>query len=176
MGGTAGTETRNGRARGSRAAAAVVTVLGLVGTATACGGTSVGDGSAVTVAVGGDPGSLSPTTALASTALAMNSFAYDTLVHLDVEGSPVPGVAEKWSATTTSATFTIRPGVTCEDGSALTAEDVAAEYNHIADPKNRSPLLGLSVPVTAVAKADAAARTVTVTTTKPAPFLGSVFK
>ncbi|MER5743250.1 hypothetical protein ABT097_08240 [Streptomyces sp. NPDC002225] len=38
MGGTAG--TRNGRARGSRAAAAVVTVLGLVGTTTACGGTS----------------------------------------------------------------------------------------------------------------------------------------
>ncbi|MER5611071.1 ABC transporter substrate-binding protein [Streptomyces sp. NPDC002215] len=174
MAGTAGTETRNRRARGTREAAAVVTALGLVAAATACGGgTSAGggDGSAVTVAVAGDPGSLSPTTALASTALAMNSFAYDTLVHLDADGSPVPGVAEKWSATTTSATFTIRPGVTCEDGSALTAEDVAAEYNHIADPRNQSPMLGLSVPVTAVAKADEAARTVTVTTTKPAPFI-----
>ncbi|MFF2012326.1 ABC transporter substrate-binding protein [Streptomyces sp. NPDC058195] len=172
MAGTAEAETRNRRARGARVAAAVATVLGLVGTATACGGTSaVGGGSAVTVAVAGDPGSLSPTTALATTALAMNSFAYDTLVHLDAKGAPVPGVAEEWSATTTSATFTIRPGVTCEDGSALTAEDVAAEYNHIADPKNQSPMLGLSVPVTAVAKADKAARTVTVTTTKPAPFI-----
>lgn len=98
----------------------MVTALGLVAAATACGTSAGGgDGPAVTVAVAGDPGSLSPTTALASTALAMNSFAYDTLAHLDADGSPVPGVAEKWSATTTSATFTIRP--TCEDGSALTA-------------------------------------------------------
>ncbi|MFJ7198845.1 MULTISPECIES: ABC transporter substrate-binding protein [unclassified Streptomyces] len=174
MASTAGTETRNRSARRTRAAAAVVTVLGLVGTATACGAGTSGGGagdSTVVVAVAGDPGSLSPTTTLVSTALAMNSFAYDTLVHFDADGSPVPGVAEKWSATTTSATFTIRPGVTCEDGSALTAEDVAAEYNHIADPKNQSPMLGLSVPVTAVAKADEAARTVTVTTKKPAPFI-----
>ncbi|MFI5770470.1 ABC transporter substrate-binding protein [Streptomyces sp. NPDC051658] len=174
MASTAGTEARNRTARRTRAAAAVVTALGLVGTATACGGdTSAGGvgGSTVVVAISGDPGSLSPTTALVSTALAMNSFAYDTLVHIDADGSLVPGVAEKWSATTTSAKFTIRPGVTCEDGSALTAEDVAAEYNHIADPKNQSPMLGLSVPVTAVAKADKAARTVTLTTTKPAPFI-----
>ncbi|WP_405749423.1 ABC transporter substrate-binding protein [Streptomyces sp. NBC_00012] len=174
MASTAGTETGYRTARGTRTAAAVVTVLGLIGTAAACGGGTSADGaggSTVTVAVAGDPGSLSPTTALASTALAMNSFAYDTLVHIDADGSPVPGVAEKWSATPTSAKFTIRPGVTCEDGSALTAEDVAAEYNHIADPKNQSPMLGLSVPVTAVAKADKAARTVTVTTRKPAPFI-----
>ncbi|WP_329191719.1 ABC transporter substrate-binding protein [Streptomyces sp. NBC_01435] len=174
MASTAGTETSNRTARGTRAAAAVVTALGLVGTASACGGdTSAGGpgGSTVVVAVAGDPGSLSPTTSLVSTALAMNSFAYDTLVHIGADGSLIPGVAEKWSATTTSATFTIRPGVTCEDGSALTAEDVAAEYNHLADPKNQSPMLGLSVPVTAVAKADKAARTVTVTTTKPAPFI-----
>ncbi|MFD7495083.1 ABC transporter substrate-binding protein [Streptomyces sp. NPDC059832] len=174
MASTAGTETGNRTARRTRAAAAVVTALGLVGTASACGGDSSAGGaggSTVVVAISGDPGSLSPTTALVSTALAMNSFAYDTLVHIDADGSLVPGVAEKWSATATSAKFTIRPQVTCEDGSALTAEDVAAEYNHIADPKNQSPMLGLSVPVTAVAKADKAARTVTVTTTKPAPFI-----
>ncbi|MFD0339842.1 ABC transporter substrate-binding protein [Streptomyces sp. NPDC127117] len=174
MASTAGTETSSRTARRTRTAAAVVTVLGLVGTAAACGGDESaggGDGSTVVVAVAGDPGSLSPTTALVSTALAMNSFAYDTLVHIDADGSLVPGVAEKWSATTTSAKFTIRSGVTCEDGSPLTAEDVAAEYNHIADPKNQSPMLGLSVPVTAVAKADKATRTVTVTTAKPAPFI-----
>jgi peptide/nickel transport system substrate-binding protein len=181
MASTAGTETSSRTARRTRAAAAVVTVLGLVATAAACGGdTSAGggggDGSTVVVAVAGDPGSLSPTTALVSTALAMNSFAYDTLVHIDADGSLVPGVAEKWSATTTSAKFTIRSGVTCEDGSPLTAEDVAAEYNHLADPRNQSPMLGLSVPVTAVAKADRATRTVTVTTTKPAPFIVQMFR
>ncbi|MFF1912705.1 ABC transporter substrate-binding protein [Streptomyces sp. NPDC058239] len=174
MASTAGTETRSRATRRTRSAAAVATVLGLVATAAACGGGSSadgGDGATVVLAVAADPGTLSPTTALASTAISMNSFAYDTLVHLAADGSLVPGVAEKWSATSTTAQFTIRSGVTCEDGSPLTADDVAAEYNHIADPKNQSPMLGLSVPVTAVAKADTASRTVTVTTTKPAPFI-----
>ncbi|MFD4759654.1 ABC transporter substrate-binding protein [Streptomyces sp. NPDC058439] len=174
MASTAGSETRNRSTRRSRSAAALATALGVVATATACGGGSAADGtggSTVVLAVAGDPGTLSPTTALASTALSMNSFAYDTLVHIEADGSVIPGVAEKWSATSTFAQFTIRPGVTCEDGSPLTADDVAAEYNHVADPKNQSPLLGLSVPVTAVAKADTASRTVTVTTTKPAPFI-----
>lgn len=174
MASTAGTETSSRTTRRTRSAAAVATVLGLVATAAACdGGSSAdgGDGSTVVLAVAADPGTLSPTTALASTAISMNSFAYDTLVHFAADGSLIPGVAEKWSATPTTAQFTIRSGVTCEDGSPLTADDVAAEYNHIADPKNQSPLLGLSVPVTAVAKADRANRTVTVTTTKPAPFI-----
>ncbi|MEV7958711.1 ABC transporter substrate-binding protein [Streptomyces sp. NPDC058316] len=174
MASTAGTETRLGTRRGGRSAAAMVTALGLVTTAAACGGGSSaegGGGATVVLAVAADPGTLSPTTALAGTALSMNSFAYDTLVHIEADGSLVPGVAEKWSATPTSVKFTIRPGVTCEDGAPLTADDVAAEYNHIADPKNQSPMLGLSVPVTAVAEADRASRTVTVTTTKPAPFI-----
>ncbi|MGW2089416.1 hypothetical protein [Streptomyces sp. NPDC001880] len=60
MAGTAGTELRSRRARRPRAAAAVVTALGPVGTAAACGGgTSAGGvgGSTVVVAVAGDPGS-----------------------------------------------------------------------------------------------------------------------
>ncbi|MFF9349458.1 ABC transporter substrate-binding protein [Streptomyces sp. NPDC014734] len=174
MASATGTDTRSRRIRGARTAAAAVTVLGLVATASACGGgtgAEGGGGSTVVFAVAADPGTLSPTTALASTALSMNTFAYDTLVHVAADGTVVPGVAEKWSATATSATFTIRPGVTCEDGSPLTADDVAAEYNHIADPRNQSPMLGLSVPATAAAKADGARRTVTVTTTKPAPFI-----
>ncbi|MFF2958906.1 ABC transporter substrate-binding protein [Streptomyces sp. NPDC057963] len=174
MASTAGSETRSRTRRGTRSAAATATVLGVVATAAACGGGSAANGaggSAVVFAVAADPGTLSPTMALAGTALSMNSFSYDTLVHIAADGKVVSGVAEKWSATAASAQFTIRSGVTCEDGSPLTADDVAAEYNHIADPKNQSPLLGLSVPVTAVAKADRASRTVTVTTTKPAPFV-----
>ncbi|REK90761.1 ATP-binding cassette domain-containing protein [Streptomyces inhibens] len=173
MASTTGMETRSRTTRRTRSAAAVATALGLVATTAACGGSAADGpgGSTVVLAVAVDPGTLSPTTALASTALSMNSFAYDTLVHIAADGSLVPGVAEKWSATSTSAQFTIRSGVTCEDGSPLTADDVAAQYNHIADPKNQSPMLGLSVPVTAVAKADKATRTVTVTTKKPASFL-----
>ncbi|GAA1964110.1 ABC transporter substrate-binding protein [Catenulispora subtropica] len=136
-----------------------------------------GDPSAtVTIGIASDPGNLSPTTALAGTAIELNGFAYDRLIHIDPDGRVVPGVAESWtasspSASSSAATFTIRPGVTCQDGSPLTAEDVAAEYNYIADPKNSSPMLGLTVPVTAKATADVAARTVTVTTSAPAPFI-----
>lgn len=54
MASTAGTETSSRTARRTRTAAAVVTVLGLVGTAAACGGDTFaggGDGPTVVVAV-----------------------------------------------------------------------------------------------------------------------------
>lgn len=153
-------------------AAAVITALGLAAAGCAGGGPSAGGGrGTVTIAVSSDPGSLDPLNALASTAIFMNGFGYARLVQLGADGTLVGGVAEHWSSTTTSATFTIRQGVTCQDGSPLTAGDVAAEYNHIADPRNASPLLGLSVPFTAKATADPAARTVTVKTDKPSPFI-----
>jgi peptide/nickel transport system substrate-binding protein len=153
--------------------AGVAVALGLTVSATGCGGSAgVSTGAnEVVIAIASDPGSLSPTTALADTAISMNEFAYDTLIHVAANGSLVSGVAESWSSTPTSARFTIRPGVSCQDGSALTAADVAAEYNYIANPRNQSPLLGLAVPPTASAEADLATRTVTVTTTRTAPFI-----
>ncbi|RFU37391.1 ABC transporter substrate-binding protein [Actinomadura logoneensis] len=154
-------------------AAAVVAALGLAATGCAGGGgTSAGGGrGTVTIAVSADPGSLDPLNALSSTAIFMNGFGYARLVQLGADGTLVGGVAERWTAGLTSATFTIRQGVTCQDGSPLTAEDVAAEYNHIGDPRNASPMLGLSVPFTAKATADPAARTVTVKTARPSPFI-----
>ncbi|MEV7781153.1 ABC transporter substrate-binding protein [Kitasatospora sp. NPDC088351] len=62
------------------------------------------------------------------------------LVHSAADGSMAPGVAETWSVEGGTARFTLREGVTCEDGAPLTASDVAAEYHHIADPANKSPL------------------------------------
>ncbi|MBS2532765.1 ABC transporter substrate-binding protein [Catenulispora sp. NF23] len=170
---------------GTRRAARIRRVLGVAAAASvglslaACGGSSArgggggkADGSAtVTIGIASDPGTLSPTAALAGTAILMIGYAYDRLIHISNDGKLSPGVAEKWTATTTSATFTIRAGVTCQDGTPLTAADVAAEYNYIADPKNASPLLGVVVPATAKATADTAARTVSVTTQVPAPFI-----
>jgi len=160
----------NARRRAARLAAAA-TAVALA--ATACGGSpsAAGGGSTVTIAISADPGSLDPITTVDTSALNMNEFAYDPLVHAAADGSMTSGVASTWSATPTSASFTLRSGVTCQDGSPLQAADVAAEYNYIADPKNQSPLLGISVPPTAVATADAATRTVTVRTARPAPFL-----
>jgi peptide/nickel transport system substrate-binding protein len=169
-----------------RLAAAAIAAGSVAMTLAACGGSSgakSGSGgtggsggkangnATVTIGINSDPGSLSPTTALAGTAVSVNGFAYDRLVHISMDGKLSAGVAEKWTATSTSATFTIRPGVTCQDGSPLTAADVAAEYNYVADPKNTSPMLGVMVPVTAKATADEATRTVSITTQAPAPFI-----
>ncbi|NRQ38279.1 ABC transporter substrate-binding protein [Nonomuraea sp. NN258] len=154
----------------TKTAASVLAAIGLA--ATGCGGgTAGGSGDdTVTIAISADPGSLNPMTAVVTNGLSMNRFAYDSLVHQDASGATVPGLAERWTATTTSAEFTLRKGVTCQDGSELTASDVAAAYNHVADPANSSPLLGLGVPPTAKATADDATRTVKVTSTRPAPF------
>ncbi|WP_042457662.1 ABC transporter substrate-binding protein [Streptacidiphilus jiangxiensis] len=159
------------RARTTRLAAAAV-ALGLTATAAGCvGSAGVSTGAnEVVIAISTDPGTLSPTVTLAGSASFINRFAYATLVNVTADGSLVSGVATKWSSTPTSAQFTIRPGVTCQDGSALTAADVAAEYNYIANPKNQSPMLGLAVPPSASAKADLTTGTVTVTTGQPAPF------
>ncbi|MBT2506045.1 ABC transporter substrate-binding protein [Streptomyces sp. ISL-98] len=152
------------------AAAAAIAAIGLATTGCSGGVTGGGGSGTVTIAIASDPGTLNPLGTVASSALSMNRFAYDTLVHRGPKGSTVPGIAQRWSATPTSATFTLRKGVTCQDGSALTASDVAAVYNYVADPKNQSPLLGVAVPPTATAKADDARRTVTVRTKQPAPF------
>ncbi|WP_433088864.1 hypothetical protein ACQP1P_21800 [Dactylosporangium sp. CA-052675] len=47
---------------------------------------------------------------LVGTALSINRFAYASLVSIGADGQLQPAVATKWSATATSATFTIRDG------------------------------------------------------------------
>jgi peptide/nickel transport system substrate-binding protein len=51
---------------------------------------------------------------------------YDTLVRLDDNGNPTPGLASSWTASAdlTEFTFTLRPGVKFHDGSVLTADTV----------------------------------------------------
>ncbi|MFI0419131.1 ABC transporter substrate-binding protein [Spongiactinospora sp. 9N601] len=161
------------RTRKTRTAAAI-TVIGLA--ATGCGGTAGGGGGGgtgdtVTISIPSDPGTLSPMNTSVSIAVAMNKYAYDPLVNIAPDGKVISGLAEKWSATPKSAEFVLRDGVTCQDGSKLTASDVAAMFNHVADPKNAAALIGLAVPPMAKAEADDATRTITLSLENPAPFL-----
>ncbi|MFJ2866114.1 ABC transporter substrate-binding protein [Kitasatospora sp. NPDC087314] len=99
-------------------------------------------------------------------------YAYDSLVNISADGTLVSGLASSWGATTTTATFALRPGTTCSDGTPLTATAVARALNYAGDPANQ--LAGAqtvlpSVPYTA--SADDAAGTVSATTTAPFPFL-----
>ena len=67
-------------------------------------------------------------------------FAYDTLVAFDQSSAEVvPQLAESWEAGPDSATFFIRPDVTCSDGSPLTAETVARNFERLKDPAAEAP-------------------------------------
>ena len=157
------------------AATAAVLAVSLV----ACGGGSGGagsgqdlvDGGTFTFVLNADPGNLDPHfTSLAST-MQVDRFLYDSLVNIDAEGEMTAGLAEKWEATTTEATFTLRENVTCADGTPLTATQVAANINFVGDPENASSRMGVYVPTGATATADDDAGTVTVTAPSPDSFL-----
>ncbi len=164
----------------ARLTAAIASVVAL--TVSACGGTSqsgedrtanqkLTEGKTFTMAIGTDPGALDPAMTVLSTALEMGRYLYDSLVNLDETGKPIPGLAEKFEATTTTASFTLRNGITCDDGSPLTASDVAANINFVGDPANKSPMSGLTVAPGTKATADDAARTVTLASGAPDAFL-----
>lgn len=99
--------------------------------------------------------------AVAATAL------YDPLIHLDSTGKPVAGLADTWSSTASTATFRLKKGVTCSDGTALTGEMVAASLNRLFDPKTKAPLVGQAIGSGNVAKARASGRSVRVTLKNP---------
>ncbi len=98
--------------------------------------------------------------------------AYDPLVNLRPDGKFVSGLAEKWSATAKSASFTLRPGVTCSDGAPLTASQVATAISYVGDPKNKSAQYGVYTPTTPMkVSSDDASRTVSIKLEKPFGFL-----
>jgi len=129
------------------------------------------EGKTFTMAIASDPGDLDPHLTSLSAAYQVDAFMYDTLVAVDPSGKEVAGLASKWTGTSTSATYTLRKGITCSDGTALTVDDVAANINFVGNPKNASSRLGLFVPPGAKATADKAAGTVSVTSASPDAFL-----
>lgn len=120
------------------------------------------------VALGTDPGNLFPYQTVSTAAISLFSYTYDTLVNYNAKGKLVSGLADRWTAKAKTVTFYLRPGVTCGDGSRLTASDVAADFAYVLDPKNASPWLNVSVPASGVkVKANNARRSVTFTDSTP---------
>lgn len=151
-------------------------------TVSACGGVSqstqgrtahqkLAEGRTFTQAIASDPGSLDPQMTVLSVAIQTDRYLYDSLLNVDAAGKPVTGLADKWRATTTKATFSLRRGITCADGSPLTAADVAANINFVGDPANKSPFAGVTIAPGTKATADNASRTVTLTSGAPDAFL-----
>ncbi|WP_337003841.1 MULTISPECIES: ABC transporter substrate-binding protein [unclassified Microbacterium] len=132
---------------------------------------TLADGKTFTSVISTDPGNLDPFVTVMSVARSIDRFLYARLVEVMEDGSIASGLADSWEADTTTATFTLRDGLTCEDGTPLTATDVAANITHIGDPDNGSPLIGLQVQPGTSAVGDDANGTVTVTSGRPDSFL-----
>ena len=136
------------------------------------GGDQVVDGATFTMALSADPGNLDPQSSAASALFTMSQFAYDPLVSVNGKTGAIESqLATTWNVSGKTVTLTLAKGVTCSDGSKLTASDVASNLAYVADPKNKSPFLGTFLPVGATAKGDDASGTVTITLASPAPFV-----
>ncbi|MET9230304.1 ABC transporter substrate-binding protein [Lentzea sp. NPDC003310] len=146
-------------------------VLTGCGTSANSGSSQLADGKTFTMSVAADPGSLDPALTVLSVARQVGRFLYGRLIERTANGDIVAGLAEKWEATVTTASFTLRQGITCPDGAPLTATDVAANITFVGDPANKSPLAGIQVVPGTTATADEATRTVTVTSGAPDAFL-----
>ncbi|MHB8618128.1 MAG: ABC transporter substrate-binding protein, partial [Chloroflexota bacterium] len=95
---------------------------------------------------------------------------FDTLLHRDPSTlKVVPWVADSWKQVNpTTWTFAIHPNIKFQDGSPLTAQDVAFSLDRILDPSFHSPqFANFSV----VKSASASGSTVTITTKDPSATL-----
>ncbi|MFT4306814.1 MAG: ABC transporter substrate-binding protein [Microbacterium sp.] len=92
---------------------------------------------------------------------------YDSVLRLDDDGALVGGLAETWEAESASSySFVIRDDATCADGTAITADVVAASLAYLADPETGSGFRSLVFgPGTADVTADG--DTVNITLTEP---------
>ena len=128
-------------------------------------------GKSATVLLPSDPGSLDPQMTSLSVTYQADLFLYDSLVTFAPSGAVESDLASKWSGTTTTASYTLKQGVTCSDGSPLTASTVAANINFIGNVKNASSRVGIWVPPGATATGDNATGVVTVKSPVADPFL-----
>ena len=118
-----------------------------------------------------DPGSLDPQMAATPGAFELSGLAYDSIVGVDAGGNIVPQLAKSWEVKEYEASFEINDGITCSDGSEMTAETIVHNINWISTSSNSSPYLGTFVPEGISAVADPNTNTVYVDLSQPSPFL-----
>jgi peptide/nickel transport system substrate-binding protein len=156
------------------AAGVIALALAACGSSTgspSASGSQLASGKTFTAVLATDPGNLDPDFTSLSVTGEVDSFLYDSLLNVSQTGKLISGLADKWTGNTTKATFTLRKGITCSDGTPLTASDVAANINFVGNPSNASSRISVYVPADATATANNAAGTVTVTSPSPDAFL-----
>ena len=136
------------------------------------GGSEYADGGTFTMALKGDPGKLDPQSSASSQLFTVNQLGYDNLVAVDAKSGEIQSqLATEWEVdgtTVTSPSPTASPAPTAATSRRRPWPTTSPTSS---DPKNKSPFLGVFLPVGATAKADDAAGTVTITLAQPAPFV-----
>ncbi len=115
---------------------ALMFVLALLLSLTACGGEREDKGSTL-VYGSGDYDSINP---IMNEHCEIKHLLFDSLVKLDKDGEPVASLAESWTYDDDSLTYTfkLRSDVKWHDGEAFTAEDVKFTIEAIMNPDNGS--------------------------------------
>lgn len=128
-------------------------------------------------AIGGDPGNLNPFKMVELDGWEVITYAYESLVYVTPDGDLIPWLAESWEETGTEVVYTIKDGITCDDGSEFTAETAANNINYNTQAANATFYYGSQV--TEAVSATAEGNTLTVTSTTNDPFLmantGTIF-
>jgi peptide/nickel transport system substrate-binding protein len=91
----------------------------------------------LTIAQSADMESMEPDNLNSLSSVNIANLLWGTLLTITPDGRLVPSMASSytWNDAGTEITFDIKPGLTCEDGGPLTAEDVVYTFNRAADPK-----------------------------------------
>ena len=130
---SSGTNAETGSSEGTTSAptqaAGSETSSGSSSSSEAAGGTFV-------AAVPEDFDNVDPHTGSGETAATWLSLIYETLVGVDKNAQPVPGLAKDWSISDDSLTYTfhLRDGVKFQNGRPLTSKDVKFNYERITNP------------------------------------------
>ncbi len=107
-------------------------------------GTPVKGGELKVATSGSDPGCLDGHQISSEYMQFFGRVIYDNLVAQDDSGKIVPWLATSWDISPDGKTYTfhLRKGVTFQDGTPFNAEAVKVNFEHMLDPKTKSPLAG----------------------------------
>lgn len=140
----------------------------LAGCASFTGDSSAGEDTAV-MAITSDIGNLDPVSQSSNDLTQFKNLTYDRLVNENATtGDVEPVLASSWEEDLKQLRLTIDNDATCEDGSEIDAEVVAANYERIVAPDSTSSSKGNAVP--ADLQVEVADKDVILTTETEFPF------
>jgi peptide/nickel transport system substrate-binding protein len=102
------------------------------------------DGGTLKMSMSADPLCLDPHAISSDTEQILGQLQFDNLTYLGANGAPSPWLTTSWTISPDGRTyrFALRKGVTFADGTAFDAHAVVVNFEHMLDPRTRSPLAG----------------------------------